>query len=266
MKRETPYTHGIPRPTSAPLITAFGTTLVAAGLVTNLWVMVGGAVIAVVGLCMWFWEVFPEERLEEIPETESSGQRADFALPAPTNALHPRGVYPARAHPVTSGVVGGLVGGMAMAVVASLWGLIAHGSVWFPINLLAGCAMPSVGAASAEALRLFDPAWFATACLIHGALSIGSGTLFTLTLPIAPQRPVLAGAVLLPIIATGLVWPTLSIVNPALDAHIAWPWFVASQMAFGVACGWWVSARGTVAAHAGGSVADRLGVHRGKSR
>ncbi len=265
MKRETPYQHGIPESTSAPLVTAFGVTLVAAGLVTNLWVMVGGAVIALVGLWQWFGDVFPGERLEEIPAPNATQRRWDFAVEAIQRA-GTRGIYPERAHPWRSGILGGIFGGVAMAVVASIWGLVEHSSVWLPINLLAGCVMPSVGGADETALALFNPAWIGAACMIHGALSVACGVLYALALPIAPQRPILAGSVALPVIVTGLVWPTLTIVNPALDGFISWPWFVGSQVAFGVVCGWWVAGRGTVEAHAGRSIVDRMGVHRGRRR
>ena len=41
-----------------------------------------------------------------------------------------------------------------------------------------------------------------------------------------------------PIIWTALVWATLSYVNPALNDRINWYWFVASQVAFGMTCGY----------------------------
>ena len=40
-------------------------------------------------------------------------------------------------HPYSAGLRGGLVGGIAMAACAILYGLIAQRSLWYPINLLA---------------------------------------------------------------------------------------------------------------------------------
>ena len=37
----------------------------------------------------------------------------------------------------SAGIKGGLVGGVAMAIVALAYGITAYGSVWYPINLLA---------------------------------------------------------------------------------------------------------------------------------
>ncbi|MSR27990.1 MAG: hypothetical protein EXS03_00225 [Phycisphaerales bacterium] len=262
---EVPYQSGIPEPTSGPLVTALGTALLAAGLVTNLWVMMGGAVIGVCGLVVWFRGVFPYEQLEEIPKEIRSKVAPNYAMARP-GAAAPRSVYPEAVPPYSSGIIGGLLGGIAMAAVASAWGLVMHGSVWLPINLLAGAVMPSVGEASEASLSLFNPEWFATACMIHVVLSVSVGTLYTITLPIVPRWPITAGAVMVPIIATGLVWACLSIVNPALDRHISWWWFVASQFAFGVVCGWWVGGRTPVSVRAGGSLADRLHIHRGGPR
>src|ERR671923_253314 len=49
---------------------------------------------------------------------------------------------PVEVQPYSSGVKGGLVGGAAMAVVALFYGLLAQGSLWYPINLLAGGGIP----------------------------------------------------------------------------------------------------------------------------
>ena len=40
---------------------------------------------------------------------------------------------------------------------------------------------------------------------------------------------------------TGLIWAVLGVVNPALNARIDWPWFIASQIAFGLAAGFVIS-------------------------
>ncbi len=260
-----PYMNGIPEPTSAPMITAFGVTLLAAGMVTNGWVAAGGAVILVVGLVIWFSDVFPHERIDPIPEEANAAPALDFAVAAP-KAHAARPVYPEVVYPYRSGVVGGLIGGVAMGIVAMGWGLTGGGGIWLPINLLSAAVMPSIGSADEATLRLFNAEWFAVALGIHLVLSVSSGVLYTIALPIMFRWPILAGGILVPIILSGLVWASLSIVNPTLDRHISWPWFVASQIAFGIACGWWVSGRTPVSARAGGSLADRFQIDRGGKR
>lgn len=257
-----PYSKAIPRPTWGPLASALGVALLAAGLVTDLWVLVGGAVIAVIGLVAWAREVFPQEQLEEIPQTVTEVDEGNFVVASVGAKVH-RPIYPAQIRPYASGVVGGLLGGVAMAIVASIWGVVNHESPWMPINLLSGAVIPAVGAADLTTLELFNAEWFATALVIHVALSIGVGLLYTTALPMMPDRPILAGGVLVPVIATSLVWASLGIVNPALEQHISWPWFLGSQLAFGMVCGWWVGSRAKVAAMVGRSIADRLHIERG---
>jgi hypothetical protein len=49
------------------------------------------------------------------------------------------------------------------------------------------------------------------------------------------------GGVVAPLLWTGLIWAVLGVVNPALDTRIDWPWFIASQIAFGLAAGFVIS-------------------------
>ena len=56
-------------------------------------------------------------------------------------------------------------------------------------------------------------------------------------LPMLPRRPILLGGIVAPLLWTGLLHSTLGLINPALDAHIAWGWFVASQIFYGVVAG-----------------------------
>jgi len=256
-----PYAKAIPEPTSGPFVTAAGVTLLAAALVTNGWVLACGAVILVVGLVVWFRSVFPQERLEEIPARAHAAPEADFRVPM--REVRERPTYPAEVHPMSAGIGGGLLGGIAMAAVACAWGIVTHGSVWMPINLLVGVLIPGVEGSDLETLRAFHAGWFAVAVVIHVLLSMAVGALYSTALPIAANRPLIAGALVIPIIMSGVVWATIGTVNPALQAYISWPWFIGSQVAFGIVCGWWTSTRARVAAMRGRSLAQRLGIERG---
>lgn len=256
-----PYGKAIPEPTSGPMVTAAGVTLLAAALVTNFWVLVCGVVILVVGLVVWFRSVFPQERLEEIPARALTAPEADFRVPMREGRERP--AYPAEVHAMSAGIVGGLLGGAAMAFVACAWGVVTHGSVWMPINLLVGVLIPGVEGSDVETLRAFHAGWFAVAVAIHVLLSIAVGALYSTALPIAANRPLLAGAIVIPIIMSGVVWATIATVNPTLQEYISWPWFIASQVAFGIVCGGWTSTRARVPAMRGRSLAQRLGIERG---
>src|SRR5271166_3720167 len=64
-----------------------------------------------------------------------------------------------RLHPVLAGVVGGLVGGAAMAVPAVLWAAASGHGFWYPVNLLAGMVLPGPGATEAAQLGSFHAEW-----------------------------------------------------------------------------------------------------------
>ncbi len=264
-QRELPYSRSIPLPTSGPLTSAFGVSLMAAGLVTNAWVLGFGVIAAIVGLVIWFRDVFPEEQLEPIPAELLAKKGRTFAVET-AGVLVERPMFPAQVHPYRGGIVGGLLGGIAMAIVACAWGLFKHESVWLPINLLTGAVAPGVQQSDLATLSVFHAGWFGLAIGIHLVMSIAVGLLYTTALPMMPQRPVFAGGILVPVMVTGLVWASLGVVNPALEQFISWPWFISSQVAFGVTCGWWVGRTEMVRAMASRPLAQRLQVERGDDK
>ncbi len=262
---ETPYSRAIPAPTSGPIVTALGAAFLGASMVTDYWVLAVGIILAIFGMVVWFKDIFPDECLEEIPAELLAKSGPNYAIAGEGEKVE-RPLFPAEVHPYRSGIVGGLVGGVAMAIVACMWGIVKHGSVWLPINLLTGAIVPDVGTADLATLEVIHPGWLAIAIGIHLAMSIAVGSLYTTALPMMPRRPIFAGGVLVPVIVTGLVWATLRVVNPALEKYISWPWFIASQFAFGIACGWWVSRGEMVSTMTGKTLAQRLRIERGGKR
>src|SRR5260370_25879567 len=89
--------------------------------------------------------------------------------------------------------------------------------------------VPSCDAAE---LSRFNAAALAVGAVIHGLGSVLVGLFYGVLLPMLPRRPILFGGVVVPVLWTGLIWASLRIVNPTLNARIDWPWFVASQIAF----------------------------------
>lgn len=258
-RTETPYLRGIPLPTSGPLWAGFGVTMVFAGLVTHWMVSLVGLISAAAGFIAWSLSCFPEESLEELPK----GSEAVEPAPQLTRKAHAeRVLLPAEMHPYGSGVRGGLIGGVAMAIVAMAWGVLREGSLWLPINLLAGVFLPSVNAEDAQMLKTFQGGVFAVACGIHLVASVFIGLLYTVTLPMMPRRPLLMGGVLGPVLWTGILYATIGIVNPALERFISWPWFFVSQVAFGLVCGLVVARSRRIRTMATWSVAERLGLER----
>src|SRR4030095_3627916 len=66
MAERTPDAIHVPAPTPWPMITAFGITLVCAGLVTNVLVSMVGAVAMFWGAVGWWREVLPGEHREAV--------------------------------------------------------------------------------------------------------------------------------------------------------------------------------------------------------
>ena len=146
---------------------------------------------------------------------------------------------PAEIHPYSSGIKGGILGGIAMAIVACVYGVIAHRSIWYPINLLAAAAVPSLAQADLAQLTAFNGTGFIVGLISHGVFSILVGLLFAVLLPMLPsRRAAFWGSLISPLLWSALIWATLRLINPALNARIDWIWFIASQIAFGMTTGY----------------------------
>jgi hypothetical protein len=235
----------LPAPTAWPFITAAGLTLLAAGLVTQAVMSVVGLILAVRGAVGWFRDVLPVEQ-HELVRVRPLEQRARPIAPAsravlqfqPGVAGH-RVRIPAEIHPYSSGIKGGILGGIAMAIVACVYGVIAHRSIWYPINLLAAAAVPSLARADLAQLTAFNGTGFIVGLISHGVLSILVGVLFAVLLPMLPsRRAAFWGSFISPVLWSALIWATLRLINPALNARIDWIWFIASQIAFGMTTGY----------------------------
>jgi hypothetical protein len=230
----------VPAPTAWPLVLAAGFTLMFAGLLTNVSFSALGAVLAVAGCVGWFREVFPhqhEEALAVSPEDArvTTMRRIVERVPVAPDQL--RAWLPVQTYPVSAGLKGGLAGSVAMAILACAYGVLKAESLWYPINLLAA-------AVYAESLRLgptelysFHASSLAIAIVLHGLVSTLVGLLYGAMLPMFPRRPILLGGLIGPVLWSGLLYSFLGLVNPLLATHIDWPWFVASQIAFGVVAG-----------------------------
>jgi len=63
------------------------------------------------------------------------------------------------------------------------------------------------------------------------------GLLYGAMLPMFARRPIVLGGLIGPVLWSGLLYSTLTLLNPLLASHIDWWWFIASQIAFGVVAG-----------------------------
>jgi hypothetical protein len=239
-ERTSPGTILAPASTAAPLITALGVTFVLAGLVTNATVSVVGAVLFVAGAVGWFREVLPHDHEEAVALEEPSppvAQSSHAVLRLAAGQGQHRARLPVEVYPYSAGIKGGIAGGVAMAALAVVHGLLAHGSPWYTINLLAAAGSAALTSAPAATLSQFDAQGFVLALVIHGVLSVLVGLLYGALLPMFPWHPGFWGGVVAPLMWTGLIASVLGVVNPALNARIEWGWFIATQIAFGLVAG-----------------------------
>ena len=236
----TPGIVNLPAPTAWPIVLAFGMTLLAAALVTSPAVGILGIILALAGFVGWFQDVLPREKEETIEVKAeaivvSSARREVERLPVAPEL--PRALLPLETYPVSAGIKGGLAGSVAMAVLACLYGLLKQGSIWYPINLLAATSYTQSLQFSTASLKEFHLNSFLAAVVIHLLTSLLVGLLYGAMLPMFPHRPIFLGGVVAPVLWTGLLYSTLELLNPLLNKHIDWLWFVASQFAFGVVAG-----------------------------
>ncbi len=245
-----PATLEMPAPTASPIVLASGVTLLFAGLVTSPAISILGAVLAIVGSVGWFRDVLPVEERESIPVLKGPPPVRTMrrtVSPFAVGGELSRARLPLEIYPVSAGLKGGIAGGVAMALLAMLYGVVAKHSIWYPINLLAAGFFPSAVNASDEVIAAFHLRPFLLAVVIHVLTSLVVGLLYGATLPILPRRPILLGGIIAPLVWTGLLHSALGIINPVLEAHIDWLWFVASQFAFGIVAGAVVSRQERVA-------------------
>lgn len=230
----------VPAPTAWPLILAAGCTLAFAGLLTNMSVTVLGAVLSAAGCVGWMREVVPgdhEEPVEIFPEDRqvTTERRVVDRLPVAPEQV--RAWLPVRTYPVAAGIRGGWAGSVAMAVLACVYGVLKARSIWYPINLLAAVVYAQSTRLGSADLNRFHFDSFAIAVGVHATVSTLVGLLYGAMLPMFPRRPIVLGGLVVPVLWSGLLHPTLDLLNPLLASRIDWFWFIASQMAFGVVAG-----------------------------
>jgi hypothetical protein len=256
----------VPAPTQWPFIAALGITLMFSGIVTHIAVTMVGTVMLLRAAIGWWFAVLPDQKEEVVGVTAAdraaarvskSSSRVDHL----TDGVERHRVrIPVEVHPYWTGLYGGLVGAVAMAVVAMLFGLIAQGSIWYPINLLAAGILPSMDHASIAQLGQFSEAGLIAGSFIHLTTSVFVGLLYAISLPMFPRGATWRSGLVTPVLWSGLIAATLSVVNPTLNERINWGWFVASQIAFGLACSWVIARTAKIETMQSWPLAARAGI------
>lgn len=233
----------LPAPTAWPMVLASGITLLGAGYLMHPMLAVVGVAAVLLGCAGWFREVLPVEREEVVPVVDQLPvvRSPRTVLPLGAGASGHRMRLPLEVYPYSVGLKAGLAGGAAMAIVGCLFGVLTHGSIWYPINLMAAAGSAALTQATSAELARFSPGGLILASVAHLSLSVLVGILYAALLPMFSRRPILAAGVVIPMLMSGITWALLRAVNPLLNQRIEWTWFIASQVAFGVVAGWVVS-------------------------
>jgi len=237
---QAPHELEAPSPTAWPFVLAFGFTLLFTGLVTSMSVTVLGAVLAMAGCIGWFREVLPREHevtVPVVPDKFLASTERRVVDRVPVAAEQVRAWLPVQTYPVSAGVKGGLAGSVAMAVVACAYGVLKVGSIWYPINLLAASIYAQSLKMGPAQLNSFHAESFLIALGMHAVISILVGLLYGAMLPMFANRPIVLGGLIAPVLWSALIYTMLGLLNPLLESHIDWYWFVASQIGFGVVAG-----------------------------
>jgi hypothetical protein len=236
----------LPRPTAWPLVLALGISLIMAGMVTSIEFGILGLVLAIAGAVGWTLQVLPHEAHEPVPvsgeEITVTSARTLMERPARRPASEsPRKILPIETFRITTGIRGGIAGGTAMVVPATIFSLLKYHSLWYSVNLLAAGGFVSWAGASDAFLSQFHIQGVLAGFLIQGFVSLLVGLLYGAMLPMFPRYPILTAGFMVPLLFTGIVHSAIGIVSPILNQRIDWFWFIVSQVAFGLVCGYVVN-------------------------
>ena len=242
--------HGLqlPAPTAWPMVLALGIALVMTGMVTDGVVSILGGLLAFAGMVGWFRQVLPYEAHEEIKVSTVEVKVLSSRTIATRQTASPpqRKIIPVETFQIITGIKGGIAGGLAMTVPAGIFSLVKYHSFWYAVNLLAAGGFVSWAGASNAFLGEFHLQGLLAAIMIHGLTSLLVGLLYGAMLPMFPKYPIVTAGFMVPLLFTGILYSALSVVSPILNERIDWFWFVISQIAFGLVCGYVVNLQAKV--------------------
>ena len=183
-----------PTPTAWPIVTAFGLTLVFAGLVTDLVITLAGVVVGLVGAVGWCFDLFPHPKHEPVPLRPKSEHPEPIRTTGrvvrilDVGKIHHRARIPVE---VPSLYGGGFwrhrrCGGDGRAGVP-VWHFQVRQHL-VSNQLLAAAGVPELAEASLETLRQFSFTGLVVGSIAHISISILVGLLYVVLLPMLPAR------------------------------------------------------------------------------
>lgn len=144
---------------------------------------------------------------------------------------------PEAIYPYSSGVRGGLLGGLAMIPVALMYGLVSGRGIWYPVNLIAATLIPAWQQTTAVQLAQFYWNGLIVGLFIHLCMSVLLGLIFAIMMPALPRSPIFWAFVIGPILWAGAVYAGLPLLNPIMAQYIDLPSFAIANIAYSVVLG-----------------------------
>lgn len=162
------------------------------------------------------------------------------AIPSAAEDRRELGV-PTHVYPYTAGLVGGALGGAAMAIPALAYGFLSGNGPWYPLNLVAATVMRGMQNLPPQALAQFNLAAAVVGVAIHLIVATAIGLLFAVLLPTLPGRPLLWALLIGPLLWFGGTLIVLPQINPVMSNLLDWPSFGIANIVYGLVMGYWVA-------------------------
>jgi hypothetical protein len=147
---------------------------------------------------------------------------------------------PEEVYPYKAGIVGGVLGGLAMIPIALVYGVLSGHGVWYPVNLIAATALRNWQSASTSQLTQFSAIGLVVGLGIHLVVSVLLGLTFAILLPTLPKSPLFWAFVVGPVLWAGATYAALPLLNPVMAQYIDWPSFITANIVYSLVVGLWV--------------------------
>jgi hypothetical protein len=143
-------------------------------------------------------------------------------------------------YPYAAGVVGGLLGGAAMTLVAIGYGFASGYGPWLPVNLIGATFVRQLQDLPIERLVYFNVNALLAGLVLHIALCITLGLLFSLLLPTFPGSPLIWSLTIGPGLWIIVSWLILPMVYPLMARHVDHTSFFVAHLVYGLILGGWI--------------------------
>ncbi len=160
------------------------------------------------------------------------------------NEIDPIGVRAARVpeqvYPYTAGLVGGLLGGLAMIPVALAYGAISGTGPWYPVNMIAATVIRAWQNASISQLERFNFGGLVFGLLIHLIVASVLGLVFGILLPTLPRSPLFWAFIVGPVLWATALYVALPLINPVMAHYVDLASFAIANIVYSLVLGIWV--------------------------